>query len=139
MPRRLFTHEPISPETGISLIRILSGLLMTYHGTEIFHAEDMARNTQFLADTHFPMPQLLAWLGKGSEFIGGILLVLGLFTRLAIIPIVATMLVITFFLGQGKFWMDDQHPFLFAVLLTLLFFTGPGSFSLDAWRARKSS
>jgi putative oxidoreductase len=139
MPRRLFTHEPISPDMGISLIRILVGLLMTYHGTEIFEAEAMTRNAKFLADTHFPWPTVLAWLGKGSEFICGILLVFGLFTRLAILPIVATMLTITFGLGQGKFWMDDQHPFLFAVLLTLLFFTGPGKFSLDAWRARKVS
>jgi putative oxidoreductase len=97
----------------------------------------MARNAQFLGESHFPLPTLMAWLGKGSEFFGGVLLMLGLFTRLAIIPIVATMLLITFGMGHGKFWMDDQHPFLFAVLLTLLFFTGPGSFSLDVWRARR--
>ena len=136
MPRRLFTHEPISPELGISLIRILAGSMMIYHGTEIFQPDAMARNARFLADTHFPIPDVLAWLGKGSEFVGGVFLTIGLFTRLAIIPIVATMLIITFGLGQGKFWMDDQHPFLFAVLLSLLFFTGPGKVSLDAWRAR---
>ncbi len=40
-----------------------------------------------------PMPSVLAFLAAWSEFLGGILLLLGLFTRLAAIPLMITMLV----------------------------------------------
>eukprot|EP00487_Bulimina_marginata_P002623 TRINITY_DN16041_c0_g1_i1.p1 TRINITY_DN16041_c0_g1~~TRINITY_DN16041_c0_g1_i1.p1 ORF type:complete len:117 (-),score=23.75 TRINITY_DN16041_c0_g1_i1:232-582(-) len=43
-----------------------------------------------------PFPELLAALAAGSEFIGGWLLLLGLFTRLTAIPLMITMLVAAF-------------------------------------------
>jgi uncharacterized membrane protein YphA (DoxX/SURF4 family) len=37
----------------------------------------------FGGELHFPFPVFIAFLAKGSEFIGGILLVPGLFTRVS--------------------------------------------------------
>jgi putative oxidoreductase len=59
-------------------------------------------------------------------------LILGLFTRFAALITVGTFVYIVFFIGKGKFWMEDQHPFLFVLLGVLFLFTGPGSFSLDS-------
>jgi len=41
------------------------------------------------------------------------------------------MLFIVFFVGYGKFWYEDQHPFLFVLLALIFFFTGPGRWNLD--------
>ena len=56
---------------------------------------------------------------------------LGLFTRLAIIPLAITMAIISFGIGKGRIFMEDQHPFLFILLAFVFFFTGPGKWSLD--------
>jgi putative oxidoreductase len=33
--------------------------------------------------------------------------------------------------GAGKFYYEDQHPFIFALLALVFFFTGPVQWSLD--------
>lgn len=120
-------------ENGISIIRILVGLMMAYHGIETFDAEKMSNYSKWLTDLHFPYPTLMAYLGKGTEFFGGVLLALGLFTRLVIPPLSITMLIISFFMGKGKIFTDDQHPFLFVLLFLVFLFVGAGKWSLDYW------
>jgi len=126
-----FSAQGIGQHTGIGIIRIIVGALMTYHGLEIFNAETMDGYVKRLSELHFPSHALLAYLGKGSELIGGVFLTLGLLTRLAIIPLIATMAIICFGMGSGRFWYEDQHPFLFILLCLVFFFYGPGRFSLD--------
>jgi len=91
----------------------------------------MDGNVAWLTDIHFPLPVFMAYLGKGAELIGGILIVLGLFTRIAAIVLIINMAIITFVLGSGKIFEDDQHPFLLLVLFVYLFFVGAGKLSLD--------
>ncbi len=78
--------------------------------------------------------RFLVYLGKLCELLSGILLILGLFTRIAAIILVGTFLYITFIVGKGQFWYGDQHPFLFVLLGVLYFFIGPGAWSLDSNR-----
>ncbi|WP_341206054.1 DoxX family protein [uncultured Psychrosphaera sp.] len=52
-----------------------------------------------------PFPELLAALAAGSEFIGGWLLLLGLFTRLTAIPLMITMLVAAFGVHGKNGWL----------------------------------
>jgi putative oxidoreductase len=126
-----FSAQGLWQDTGLGLLRIIVGALMVYHGLEVFNQDKMDGYAKWLNDLHFPAPALMAYLGKGSEFAGGVLLTLGFLTRLAIIPLIATMALICFGMGDGKFWMDDQHPFLFILLCLVFFFYGPGRFSLD--------
>lgn len=73
----------------------------------------------------------MVYIGKAAELVGGILLSLGLFTRIACVILIIVMSYIAFFVGHGKIWYEDQHPFLFVLLAFIFFFTGPGNFSLD--------
>jgi uncharacterized membrane protein YphA (DoxX/SURF4 family) len=41
------------------------------------------------------------------------------------------MLYVSFFVGHGKIWYEDQHPFLFVLLALVFFFYGPGKMSVD--------
>jgi putative oxidoreductase len=125
----IFSSSPIKPQIAISVIRVLVGFFIAYHGLEVFDADKMKEYVKWdiFKDAYF-MP----YLGKGAEFAGGALLMVGLFTRLSCLIIIGTFTYITFFIGNGKFLMEDQHPFLFALLGVLFFLLGPGSFSLDA-------
>ncbi len=41
------------------------------------------------------------------------------------------MLFFCFFIGNGRFYYEEQHPFLFAVLVIIFIFTGPIKWALD--------
>jgi putative oxidoreductase len=124
-------------ENGYSFIRIIIGLSLLYHGKEVADSGQMNSYGKWLTELDLPFPYLLAYLGKGSEFLGGLLVMIGLFTRAACILILCTFLGITFLLGHGKIFMDDQHPFLFVILSLIYLFIGPGKLSVDAFFASK--
>jgi putative oxidoreductase len=131
MIKHFLSPSPLWHQNGLTVIRLVIGLFITYHGFEVFDHQKMEDYVKWLSDLNFPEPVLMVYLGKGFEFAGGIFLLLGFLTRLAIIPLIITMLTITFGMGKGKIFMDDQHPFLFVLLFLVIFFTGPGKFSLD--------
>ena len=120
-------------EQGITIIRILTGLFMVYHGFEIFDGHLMLDYAKRLTDLHFPNPPLMAYLGKGAELVSGVCITLGLFTRLAVWPLIFTMLGISFGMGHGNIFYEDQHPFLFVMIGLFFFFNGPGKYSLDQY------
>lgn len=73
-------------------------------------------------------------LAVSAEFFASLLLVLGLFTRVATIPLLCTIFVIVFLVQAGNPFGD--HPYrevalLFGFSYVLLLFTGPGRISLD--------
>ncbi len=128
---RFFSSSPISSSHGIAIVRMIVGALMIYHGQEVFNPSLM---NSYLEWETFKGPQgkLMVYLGKSSEFVAGISLFFGLFTRLGALLLMGTLSYVTFFLGHGKFWYEDQHPFMFVLFGLLFLFTGPGSWSLDA-------
>ena len=126
---KLFSTAPIWQNTGIFLLRIMVASLLIYHGWEVFDAEKMKEYAKW---DLFKSNAFMPYAGKSAEFVSGVLLLLGLFTRISCFIITGTFTYITFFVGNGKFWYEDQHPFLFVLLGCLFFITGPGAFSLDA-------
>jgi putative oxidoreductase len=126
-----FSPGGLWQNSGIAMIRVILGVFMAYHGWEVFTAGKMNEYAKWLTDIKFPAPTFMAYLGKGIELVSGVLITVGLFTRLAIIPLAVTMAVISFGIGKGRIFMEDQHPFLFILLAFVFFFTGPGKWSLD--------
>ena len=127
---KFFSSSPLWQTAGLTLVRWAVGAFLIYHGCEIFN--DAIVN-KYLQWDQFKNSngKLLVYSGKAAELTAGILFVLGLFTRIACLLIIGVMCYITFFLGKGIIWYDDQHPFLFVLLALVFFFTGPGNFSLD--------
>ncbi|HNV29480.1 MAG TPA: DoxX family protein [Cyclobacteriaceae bacterium] len=126
-----FSSTPIALTQGIALVRIIVGALIVYHGQEVFNPELM--NGYMTWDTFDKSnARLLVYLGKSSELIAGFFLLLGLFTRIGALITIGTLSYITFFIGHGKFWYEDQHPFMFVLFGLLFLFTGPGAWSMDA-------
>jgi len=117
--------------TGLAVLRIITGLLMAYHGLEVFDANKIAEYSKWEMISPMPAPTLMVYLGKGLEFVTGVCFVLGLFTRIAAVLMAINMLFICFAIGNGKFYYEDQHPFIFAMLAMVFFLIGPIKWSLD--------
>jgi putative oxidoreductase len=93
----------------------------------------------FFTTLGIPAPSLNAHFVAALETTGGILLILGLASRLIAFPLVINMIVAyvtadrealgSIFSDPGKFYNADPFTFLFASLIILIF--GPGWFSLD--------
>lgn len=128
--KNFFSSQPFQIHF-IGITRIFFGALIANHGLMVFNAEAMQQMTGMLGDGGMPAPALLAYLAKGSEFFGGILLALGLFTRFAVLPLVITMLVAVFAAHKGQIFGEGEHAFLFLLAFVTLFFTGAGKWSLD--------
>jgi putative oxidoreductase len=130
MLKRLLATEPIL-ENGLVIIRIIVAILIAAYGLEVFEADKMKSNIAWLTDIHFPAPVFMAYLGKITELAGGILLAVGLFTRLVSIPLIIDMVVVIIFMGNGKIFGDAQLPFLFALFFLTFIIYGGGKWSLD--------
>ena len=116
---------------GLSVIRIITGFFLIYHGWEIF---DVSTMNEYVKRDDFKntfFPSLMVYVGKAAELVAGFLLFLGWLTRIATIAMISTFSYIAFFVGHGKIWYEDQHPFLFVLLAFVFFFTGPGKWSVD--------
>ena len=96
--------------------------------------------TDFFASLNIPFPHANAVLVSNLEFFGGILLILGLGSRLTGLVLSGNMLVAyitadrealgSILSDPGKFYAADPYTFLFASILMFIF--GAGLFSADA-------
>ena len=128
--KKFLSPEPLMQTVGLTLIRITIGAFLIYHGLEIFSAEKINGYLQWdIFKTS--SGKFLVIAGKVSELIAGIFFVLGFLTRVASLLTIGVMFYITFVLGKGIIWYDDQYPFLFILLALVFFFTGAGKISLD--------
>lgn len=129
--KRFFSSKPMWQQGGITAVRIIVGLLMAYHGIEVFNSEVMKGYSTWDSFKGYSSPSILVYIGKSAELVAGIFLTIGLFTRVASLVLIGTMFYIIFFIGHGKIWYEDQHPFLFVLLGFVFIFCGPGKFSMD--------
>lgn len=96
---------------------------------------------EFFGSMGIPAPEFHAVLVASVETGGGILLLLGLFSRLTALPLAVTMIVATFTAHLeefGKLFTEDFTDFLeaaptpYLVASLIILFFGPGRISLDA-------
>ena len=129
---QFFSPTPIAQNYGIAIVRIITGILLVWHGWESVDAEKMNMYSTWFVERKYSNPQIWAYSGKIAELLAGIGFTLGLFTRLASVAVIAAFIGVIFILGdKGKIFQGDQHPFLFILLSIAFLFTGPGAMSLD--------
>ena len=101
---------------------------------------DIGKVVRFFTDLGIPAPAVNAYFVSALEFGGGVLLILGLGSRLIAFPLVFDMLVayvaadrealFSIFSNPDKFTRAAPYTFLIASLIVLIF--GPGRVSVDA-------
>lgn len=133
--------QKITPLATVSQSALLLALRLLYGGQYILTGHGklvhLDRTTQFFASLHLPAPGFQAVLVGCNEFFGGILLVLGLGTRFATVPLTISMIVAYLtaeradaFQSLDNFTSAAPFQFLLACLLLMAF--GPGRASVDA-------
>ncbi|HEY8957895.1 MULTISPECIES: DoxX family protein [Chitinophaga] len=129
--RKLFSAGYTNGAVSFSMLvlRVVSGGLILLHG--------WPKLINFTAKMNsFPDP-----LGVGhkislgmvvfAEVFCAVLLIMGLLTRLASVPLVICMSVIIFMIHGKDPVSEKEMPILFLAAFVTLLFTGPGKFSLD--------
>ncbi len=101
--------------------------------------QHLSKVTGFFTDLGIPAPAFSAFSVSWLEFVGGILLALGLGSRFIALLLAGDMFVayltagrqnlLSVFSDPGKFYGDAAYTFLFASLLIFIF--GPGRIALD--------
>ena len=126
--QNLFSANVWSFDLGVLLLRISCGLMLL-HGWSKF-----TNFSEGIKDWPDPLHVGMAVsysLTVFAELFCTIFLLLGLFTRIVLIPLVILMLVIIFIIHSGEPIADREHAILYLMSYLSLFFTGPGKFSLD--------
>jgi len=124
-------------------VRLYWGFQFAQTGWGKLH--NLARITAFFASLNIPVPGFSAPFVSLLEFVGGILLMLGLFSRPIAFLLACNMFVAywtadhaaltSVFSDPGKFYVADPYTFLFASLMILIF--GSGLYAIDTLVAKR--
>ncbi len=143
MWKRLLT--PAWNSRSIVFVRMAAGLVFFTQG--ILKYLDPTMGVIRFTRIGFPIPDFTAHLVGTFEIICGLLLIVGLFTRLASIPLLAVILMAIattkipelFRAGQGFWFMvsDARTDFAMAMSLIFLLIAGGGGLSFDLWLATR--
>jgi putative oxidoreductase len=129
---------PVNIDLGLLVIRLMLGFVGIYHGSQKlfawpFGGYGISGTAEFMGKLGMPMPTGAAIAAGSAEFFGGLLLALGLFSRIGNIFFAFTMFVAVAtvhwkngFSGQGGF----EYPFTLGVVLVALIISGPGKYAV---------
>ncbi|WP_181248438.1 DoxX family protein [Flavobacterium magnum] len=141
--KKLLSSLPINLDLGLLLIRLMIGILMACYGYQkLTHFDQTA---EFFNEVNF-----LGMTGKVplaltifAEFFCSLLLLIGLLSRLSLIPLLICMGYIVVVMDKMEIYkagdngVEFGHAFVYFVIYLALFFTGPGKYSLDAAMLKK--
>ncbi len=129
--RKLFStrYNAGAFNTALLLLRLGFGILLAHHGYQKF------------SNFHQTEGFMINFLGIGkaattslvifAELFCSILVILGLFTRLACIPIIILFCVIIFKVTGADYFGKSELPTAYIIPFIALLFTGAGKFSVD--------
>ena len=124
---------------GPLLLRLVFGYFWLETGWAKLN--NLAFFTERFVEWGIPWPALSATVCAGTEMIGGLLIMLGLATRLTMLPMIFNMLVaLVVVVLPGISTLDEfveLDEFLYILIFFWLFLAGPGKASLDHLIARR--
>lgn len=119
---------------ALSILRIVTALLFLVHGSSKILMIP-------LSSASGPAPWTLLWVAGMIELIGGLLLLLGLFSRPTALLLSGEMAIAYWMVHapQGPFPIlnGGESAVLFCFIFLYIAFDGPGPWSIDAWWLNK--
>lgn len=121
-------------------LRLIVGVIMTVHGYgKVFHG-GLSQHVHRVAS--LGLPGWLAYPSAATEFIGGMLLILGVLTRFVSLLVIIDLAVAIWkvhwkngMFGKGGY----ELPLTVATIAFALIFLGAGPIAIDAVRGRSTS
>lgn len=115
--------------TAMLLLRVGLGVLMMMHGyNKLVHFADKQHTFMNFMGIGSTMSLALVVF---AEFFCSLFLILGLFTRLATIPLIIATLVMIFKEHKGDILGEGEHAALYLTGYLVLLLVGPGKISVD--------
>lgn len=131
MLKILFPHKSTSVPYSLLILalRLLFGILFLKHGIDKWSNFELLQNT-------FPDPLgitsrsslVLAIFG---ELICSAGFIVGFLYRLAIIPMITTMIIAFFVVHQADPFATRELAFIYLIVFVILLIAGPGKYSID--------
>lgn len=116
---------------GLTIIRIWIGMAMIKYSYPVVLNNDFHSFGDWLATLNIPLPHFMAYVSKGGEFLGGIMLTLGAATRIGAFLILANMTVAVLVAGHGLIFSGSELAFSYWVIALMIFLNGPDRWSVD--------
>ena len=129
--------ENIHPGWGVTAVRLMMGFVLAFSGYQKL-AGGMAGVAGFFGQVGIPLPEIMAPFITALELVGGIMLLLGLFTRWLGLLYVAEFIVATFWVvipARGVAMGRLELMMLAGAVMLVL--AGAGKASLDEMLARR--
>ena len=129
--KKLFStrYSDNSINFSLLLLRLSLGGLMIPHGYNKL-LNFAAKSSSFADPFHIGGPLSMS-LAIFAEFFCAWLIVFGLMTRLATLPLIVTMAVALFYSHNGEIFGDGEHAAIYLAGYIALLFAGPGKLSVD--------
>lgn len=127
----------LSNDLGLLVLRLSVGALMLTHGWPKYSG--FATKAETFADPIGFGPKTSLALAIGAELGCSLLLIVGLFTRFAAVPLAFTMGVAAFVVHANDPFAKQEFALLYMAAYVTLLFAGAGRFSIDGLRARNRS
>lgn len=132
---------------GLLVLRVVVGLIFFIHGWQKLTAFGFGGTAGFLGSLGIPLPSVLGAVLIFVELLGGLALILGLYTNWVVIPLAIDNIValfvyhlpVGFFVNNSHELNRPGYEFVLALLAVnvALFLIGAGAFSADArWLKR---
>jgi putative oxidoreductase len=122
-------------DLGLTLLRVVLGVIFLAHGYQKLFVWGIGGVTGAFTQMGIPAPHLSAYLATFAELFGGMALLLGLFTRLAAIPVAITMVVAILEVHlRGGFYAPKgvEYPLTLLAANIVLVLAGGGVFAIDS-------
>ncbi len=120
-------------------MRLVLGAAMIYHGyPKVIPAGGFHRGNTFSALEHHAhfvstlgFPYWLGYISALTEFLGGLLILLGLLTRFAAFMIACDMAVALVMVNRHHGYSGSEYGLALLVIALMLLFNGAGNLALD--------
>lgn len=122
---------------ALLIFRVFLGVAMISHGLPKLMMLFSGEKIEFMSFLGLSEKFSLG-LAVFAEFFCALFLILGLFTRLILIPLIIVMMVAAFGVHFSEGFGKMEHALLFLAGFLLLLVTGPGKYSVDGMTYKKN-